>query len=51
MLSCGGLMLTKQNVYADPVSAFLLLNWKKQHGIQVIIIENDIYFRDVKAGI
>jgi len=34
-------MLTEQNVYDDPDSAFLVLNLKKQHDIQVIVIEND----------
>ena len=38
---CWLLMLTEQNVYVDPDSAFLVLNQKKQHDIQVIVIEDD----------
>ena len=38
---CCLLMLTEQNVYVDPDSAFLVLNQKKQHDIQVIVIEDD----------
>jgi len=41
ILSFVGFMLTEQNVYDDPDSAFLVLNLKKQHDIQVIVIEND----------
>ena len=38
---CWLLMLTEQNVYVDPDSAFLVLNQKKQHDVQVIVIEDD----------
>ena len=41
ILSFVGFMLTEQNVYDDPDSAFLVLNLKKQHDIQVIVIEDD----------
>ena len=41
ILSFVGFMLTEQNVYDDPDSAFLVLNQKKQHDIQVIVIEDD----------